>query len=298
MTASPDPKAVVDDEAPLMSHLIEMRDRLLRVVVAVLLIFLGIFYFANDFYNIVATPLLEIMPAGTSMISTKPAGTFFTPMKLALVLSIFAAMPYILYQMWGFIAPALYRHERRLVLPLLASSTLLFYAGMAFAYFVVFPLMFKFFIAVAPEGVAVMTDISEYLDFVLKIFFAFGVAFEVPIATILLIWTGMVTPQSLAAKRPYIIVGAFVVGMLLTPPDVISQTLLALPMWILFELGLWASRYFLPPQQEETVATDETLDDEAMEQELDRYEADEDALSAHDDEDTLSAYDDGSQEKP
>jgi sec-independent protein translocase protein TatC len=295
MTASPDPKAVVDDEAPLMSHLIEMRDRLLRVVVAVLLIFLGIFYFANDFYNIVATPLLEIMPAGTSMISTKPAGTFFTPMKLALVLSIFAAMPYILYQMWGFVAPALYRHERRLVLPLLVSSSLLFYAGMAFAYYVVFPLMFKFFIAVAPDGVAVMTDISEYLDFVLKIFFAFGVAFEVPIATILLIWTGMVTPQSLAAKRPYIIVGAFVVGMLLTPPDVISQTLLALPMWFLFEVGLWASRYFLPPQE---AKAEETLDsDEAMEQELDRYEADEAALSAHDDEDTLSSYDDGSQEK-
>jgi sec-independent protein translocase protein TatC len=278
MTASPDPQNVAEEEAPLIAHLIEMRDRLLRVVVAVLLIFLFIFYFANDFYNVVATPLLEIMPEGTSMISTKPAGTFFTPMKLALVLSIFAAMPYILYQMWGFIAPALYRHERRLVLPLLASSTLLFYAGMAFAYFVVFPLMFKFFLAVAPEGVAVMTDISEYLDFVLKIFFAFGVAFEVPIATILLIWTGMVTPQSLAAKRPYIIVGAFVVGMLLTPPDVISQTLLALPMWILFELGLWASRYFLPPQQEEEEAEGDLDSDEAMEQELDRYEAEEDAL--------------------
>jgi sec-independent protein translocase protein TatC len=196
------------------------------------------------------------------------------------VLSIFAAMPYILYQMWGFIAPALYRHERRLVLPLLVSSSLLFYAGMAFAYYVVFPLMFKFFIAVAPEGVAVMTDISEYLDFVLKILFAFGVAFEVPIATSLLVWTGMVTPQSLAEKRPYIIVGAFVVGMFLTPPDVISQTMLALPMWILFELGLWASRYFLRPHQEEESAVN--LDsEEAMEQELDRYEAEEAALSPH-----------------
>jgi sec-independent protein translocase protein TatC len=276
MTTKPDP---VDAEAPLLSHLIEMRDRLLRVVIAVLLIFCGVFYFANDLYNIVATPLLEYMPEGTSMISTKPAGTFFTPMKLALVLSIFAAMPYILYQMWGFIAPALYKHERQLVLPLLVSSSLLFYAGMAFAYYVVFPLMFKFFIAVAPEGVAVMTDISEYLDFVLKIFFAFGVAFEVPIATILLVWTGMTTPESLAQKRPYIIVGAFVIGMLLTPPDVISQTLLALPMWILFELGLWSSHYFLRKKAERE--TEEELDsEEAMEDALDRYEAEEAALSS------------------
>jgi sec-independent protein translocase protein TatC len=280
MTANPDPKVIPDEEAPLVSHLIEMRDRMLRVVIAVLLIFLGVFYFANDFYNIVATPLLEYMPEGTSMISTKPAGTFFTPMKLALVLSIFLAMPYILYQMWGFVAPALYRHERKLVLPLLISSSLLFYAGIAFAYYVVFPLMFKFFISVAPEGVAVMTDISEYLDFVLKIFFAFGVAFEVPIATILLVWTGMATPESLAEKRPYIIVGAFVVGMLLTPPDVISQTLLALPMWILFEMGLWSSRYFLKEREEEE---EDTLDsDEAMDDQLDRYEAEDAALNPDD----------------
>jgi sec-independent protein translocase protein TatC len=281
MTANPDPKVIPDEEAPLVSHLIEMRDRMLRVVIAVLLIFLGVFYFANDFYNIVATPLLEYMPEGTSMISTKPAGTFFTPMKLALVLSIFLAMPYILYQMWGFVAPALYRHERKLVLPLLISSSLLFYAGIAFAYYVVFPLMFKFFISVAPEGVAVMTDISEYLDFVLKIFFAFGVAFEVPIATILLVWTGMATPESLAEKRPYIIVGAFVVGMLLTPPDVISQTLLALPMWILFEMGLWSSRYFLKEREEEE--EEDTLDsDEAMDDQLDRYEAEDAALNPDD----------------
>ncbi len=277
MPTNPDPHTQGDVEAPLLSHLIEMRDRLLRVVVAVLVIFCAIFYFANDLYNLVATPLLQYMPEGTSMISTKPAGTFFTPMKLALVLSIFAAMPYILYQMWGFVAPALYQHERRLVLPLLISSTLLFYAGMAFAYFVVFPLMFSFFIAVAPEGVAVMTDISEYLDFVLKIFFAFGVAFEVPIATILLVWTGMTTPQSLAEKRPYIIVGAFVIGMLLTPPDVISQTLLALPMWLLFEAGLWSSRYFL--KQSEEQQEDDLDSDEAMERELDRYEAEEASLN-------------------
>lgn len=285
MTANPDNKSRINGEAPFVTHLIEMRDRLFRVVIAVLVVFCGVFYFANDFYNLVATPLLEYMPEGTSMISTKPAGTFFTPMKLALVLSICVAMPYILHQMWGFVAPALYRHERKLILPLLVSSSLLFYAGMAFAYFVVFPLMFQFFIAVAPEGVTVMTDISEYLDFVLKIFFAFGVAFEVPIATILLIWTGMATPESLAEKRPYIVVGAFVVGMLLTPPDIISQTLLALPMWLLFELGLWASPYFTRERDEEMddEAAEDNLDsDEAMDEELDRYEAEEASLSPDD----------------
>jgi len=228
MTNEPNPpNGQASDELPLMTHLVEMRDRLLRAVLAVLVIFVGVFYFANDLYHIVATPLMQHLPEGASMISTKPAGTFFTPMKLSLVLSIFAAMPFILYQMWAFVAPGLYSHERKLIMPLLISSTLLFYAGMTFAYFVVFPLMFSFFIAVAPEGVTVMTDISEYLDFVLKIFFAFGVAFEVPIATILLVWIGATTPESLGEKRPYIIVGAFVVGMLLTPPDIISQTLLA-----------------------------------------------------------------------
>jgi sec-independent protein translocase protein TatC len=267
----------VEAEQPLMTHLIEMRDRLLRVVLAVLLIFLGVFYFANDLYHIVATPLMQHLPEGASMISTKPAGTFFTPMKLALVLSIFAAMPFILYQIWAFVAPGLYSHERKLILPLLVSSTGLFYAGMVFAYYVVFPLMFSFFIAVAPEGVEVMTDISEYLDFVLKIFFAFGVAFEVPIATIVLVWTGATTPEKLADKRPYIIVGAFVIGMLLTPPDIISQTLLAIPMWLLFEAGLIASRYFLRMKQEREEAEEgeELETEEDMEAALDRYEQEE-----------------------
>jgi len=270
--------STVEVEQPLLTHLLEMRDRLLRVVLVVLLIFVAIFAFANDLYHVIATPLLANMPEGTSMISTKPAGTFFTPMKLALVASIFAAMPFILYQMWAFIAPGLYTHERKLIMPLLISSTVLFYSGMAFAYYVVFPLMFTFFVAVAPEGVAVMTDISEYLDFVLKIFFAFGVAFEVPIATILLVWIGATTPESLAQKRPYIIVGAFVIGMLLTPPDVISQTLLALPMWLLFEIGLVASRYFLRLKKEraEEPEAAETLEGEdAMDDALDRYEAEE-----------------------
>ncbi|MCW8828248.1 MAG: twin-arginine translocase subunit TatC [Gammaproteobacteria bacterium] len=267
-----------EDEQPLLTHLFEMRDRLLRVVLTVLLLFVGVFYFANDLYHIVATPLMAHLPDGASMISTKPAGTFFTPMKLALVLSIFLAMPFILYQMWAFVAPGLYTHERKLIIPLLISSTLLFYAGMVFAYYVVFPLMFGFFVNVAPEGVTVMTDISEYLDFVLKIFFAFGVAFEVPIATILLVWTGATTPESLAGKRPYIVVGAFVIGMMLTPPDIISQTLLALPMWVLFEIGLIASRYFLrlkKERQEEEELEDELDSDEEMEAALDRYEAEE-----------------------
>jgi sec-independent protein translocase protein TatC len=227
-----------------VSHLVELRDRLLRAVLAVLVIFLCLFAFANDLYTFLAEPLLRYLPKGTSMIATEVASPFLTPFKLTLVLSVFAAMPVILYQLWAFVAPGLYQNERRLVLPLLVSSTFLFYLGMAFAYYVVFPLVFKFLTGVVPEGVAVMTDISRYLDFVLKLFFAFGIAFEVPIATILVIWAGITTAESLAAKRPYIIVVAFVVGMLLTPPDVISQTLLALPMWLLFELGLVMSKIY------------------------------------------------------
>ncbi|KPJ93245.1 MAG: preprotein translocase subunit TatC [Gammaproteobacteria bacterium SG8_11] len=236
-----------------VSHLVELRDRLLRAVLAVLVIFLCLFAFANDLYTFLAEPLLRYMPEGTSMIATEVASPFLTPFKLTLVLSVFVAMPVILYQLWAFVAPGLYQNEKRLVMPLLLSSTILFYLGMAFAYYVVFPLVFKFLTGVAPEGVAVMTDISRYLDFVLKLFFAFGVAFEVPIATILVIWAGITTAESLAAKRPYIIVAAFVVGMLLTPPDVISQTLLALPMWLLFELGLVMSKlYTKKPKEEES----------------------------------------------
>ena len=231
-------------EQPFVQHLIELRDRLLRVVLAVVVIFLALFAFANDLYTFLAEPLLRHMPEGTSMIATEVASPFLTPFKLTLVLSVFITVPFILYQAWGFIAPGLYQREQRLVFPLLFSSTLLFYAGMAFAYFVVFPLVFGFLTGIAPEGVAVMTDISRYLDFVLKMFFAFGLAFEVPIATILVVWSGMSTAEDLAKKRPYIIVGAFVFGMLLTPPDVISQTLLAVPMWVLFELGLIFSRWY------------------------------------------------------
>jgi len=233
-----------------VSHLIELRDRLLRAILAVLAIFGVLFLYANDLYTLLAEPLLRQMPGGASMIATEVASPFFTPIKLTMVLSIFLAMPVILYQLWAFVAPGLYQNERKLVLPLLVSSTVLFYLGMAFAYFVVFPLVFGFLTHIAPEGVAVMPDISKYLDFVLKMFFAFGVAFEVPIATILVIWTGITTAESLASKRPYIIVTAFVVGMLLTPPDVFSQTLLALPMWALFELGLFLSRFYTKTSEE------------------------------------------------
>ena len=231
-------------EMTFVEHLVELRNRLLRVVVVVSLLLLCMMPFANRLYALLAAPLLAQMQMGSSMIATQVASPFLTPFKLALVAAVLIAMPYILYQFWAFVAPGLYRNEKRLVFPLLVSSSFLFYLGMAFAYFVVFPLMFAFFQAVAPDGVEIMTDISSYLDFVLKIFFAFGLAFEVPIATVVLVWTGFTTPEALVEKRPYIIVGAFVAGMLLTPPDMISQTLLALPVWVLFELGVIFARTY------------------------------------------------------
>ncbi len=254
---------VVDAELPFMSHLLELRDRLLRAVLVVLVVFLVLFPFGNDIYHFIAQPLMNVLPEGTTMIATQVASPFLTPFKLSLVAAVFFAMPYLLYQIWGFVAPGLYQHEKRLAMPLLASSVALFYVGVAFAYFVVFPLVFKFLTGMAPEGVAVMTDISHYLDFVLTLFFAFGFAFEIPIATILLVWMGMTTPEKLSAKRPYVIVGAFVVGMLLTPPDVISQTLLALPMWVLFEAGIIFSRFFVRKKDDEEHAEDEDDDESA-----------------------------------
>ncbi len=206
------------------------------------MIFICLFPFANDIYAFVSQPLRAILPAGASMIATEVTSPFFTPFKLTLVAAIFLAMPYVLYQAWSFIAPGMYRHEKRLAIPLLASSILLFYAGVAFAYFVAFPLIFGFFTSVAPQDITIMTDINSYLDFVLKLFFAFGLAFEIPIAVILMIWTGITTPEALASKRRYVIVGCFVVGMLLTPPDIFSQTLLAVPMWLLFEAGIFFGR--------------------------------------------------------
>jgi len=230
------------EEQPLISHLLELRTRVTRMVIAILVLLVAFFPFGNDIYIFVAAPLMDVMPEGTSMIATQVASPFLTPFKLALVTAVFVAMPYLLHQLWSFIAPGLYQHEKRLAVPLLASSVILFYAGAAFAYFLVFPLVFAFLTSVAPEGVAVATDITAYLDFVLTLFFAFGISFEVPIATILLVLAGMTTPDKLAQKRPFVVVGAFVIGMLLTPPDVISQTLLAVPIWLLFEVGIFFSR--------------------------------------------------------
>lgn len=248
-------------EMPLVEHLIELRSRLLKGIVAVGIILLALLPFTNELYTLLAAPLLRHLPAGTSMIATEVASPFLTPFKLALVASIFLAMPALLYQLWAFVAPGLYQHERTLIFPLLLTSTVLFYLGAAFAYFVVFPLVFRFFVMAAPEGVAVMTDISKYLDFVLTLFFAFGFAFEVPIATVLLVWSGATSPEALVKKRPYIIVGAFVIGMLLTPPDVISQTLLAVPMWLLFEVGVFFSRRYAPTSSKGTGAQADKTDE-------------------------------------
>jgi sec-independent protein translocase protein TatC len=281
----------------LMSHLVELRDRVVRMVIAVVAIFACLFYWANDIYVYLAEPLTQHLPEGASMIAIDVASPFLTPFKLVLMLSVFLAMPVILHQCWSFVAPGLYASEKRIAGPLLVSSILLFYAGVAFAYYVVFPLVFGFFTSVGPETVDISTDIGRYLDFVLALFFGFGLAFEVPIATIILVAIGFTTPKKLGEKRPYIIVGAFICGMLLTPPDVISQALLALPMWILFEVGLIASKMIFSDrnfdddedddEDEEpaaetavaTSATDAPLTDEEMDAELDQAEADEDRVN-------------------
>jgi sec-independent protein translocase protein TatC len=234
-----------DNEQSFFSHLVELRDRLLKVVLCVLLVFVGTASYANEIYTYLAEPLLQHMPKNSTMIAIDVASPFFTPFKLAFVVAVFISIPVILYQFWGFVAPGLYRHEKLMVAPLLLASTLLFYGGAAFAYFLVFPLVFGYLTSAAPAGVAVMTDIATYLDFVLAMFFAFGLSFEIPIFTIVLVWTGIITPETLAEKRPYVIVGVFVIAMFLTPPDALSQTLLAVPMWLLFESGLLFSRLFV-----------------------------------------------------
>lgn len=241
-------------EQPFISHLIELRNRLLRVVLSVLVVFLAMTPFANEIYNFLAQPLMHFLPENSSMVAIDVVSPFLTPFKLVLVAAIFISVPIILYQFWAFVAPGLYSHEKRMIAPLLVASTLLFALGMVFAYFVVFPLVFGFLTSAAPEGVTVMTDIAKYLDFVLTMFFAFGMAFEVPIVTIVLVWAGIMTPQQLADKRPYVIVGAFVIGMFLTPPDAISQTLLAVPIWLLFEAGLLFSRLFVRKGKRKRIA--------------------------------------------
>ncbi|MGP9499840.1 MULTISPECIES: twin-arginine translocase subunit TatC [Halomonas] len=244
MSTSGDAREPQNDQqqAPLIEHLIELRMRLVRAVVVILVVFLGLYAFANDIYGFVAEPLMALLPPGSQMIATEVASPFLAPFKLTLVVAVFIAIPFVLHQAWAFIAPGLYDNEKALAIPILVSSIGLFYAGAAFAYYVVFPLLFAFFTQAGPENVTVMTDINQYLNFVLKLFFAFGVAFEIPIATFLLILSGATSVESLSKKRPYVFLGCFVIGMLLTPPDVVSQSLLALPMYLLYEVGLLFGR--------------------------------------------------------
>ncbi len=240
-------------------HLKELRTRISKTLLFILIVFIILFPFSDEIYTELAAPLIASLPSGSNMIAIDVASPFFIPFKLVLILSIFLTIPYILYHLWKFVAPGLYEHEKKLVFPVLLSSSILFYLGAAFAYFVVFPLIFAFFVSIAPEGIAVMTDIGRYLDFVVTLFFAFGFAFEVPIITILLVMTNVTTKESLIKKRPYVVVGAFIIGMLLTPPDVISQTLLAVPIWLLYELGIFFSGFIKNKKPDDV--EDELVDD-------------------------------------
>lgn len=241
-------------EGTLLSHLVELRSRLIKIAASVIVLFAAFIPFAQEIFSVVSQPLIDVLP-GQQMIATAVASPLLTPFKLTFFVALFVAMPVILYQVWAFVAPGLYKKEKHFAFPLLASSILLFYAGVAFAYFVVFPLVFGFFTAITPDGVEMMTDISSYLDFITTIVLAFGIAFEVPIATVLIVWTGLTTPDKLGKARPYVFLMAFVVGMLLTPPDVISQTLLAVPVYLLFEAGIIMSRIFAKkPEDPEAVS--------------------------------------------
>jgi len=242
-------------EGTLLSHLIELRKRLVRIFIAVILVFIVLVPFANQIFEIAAQPIISVIPGG-QLISVQPAAPLLTPLKLTFFAALFIAMPVVLYQVWAFVAPGLYRKEKRFAFPLLASSILLFYAGIAFAYFVVFDLVFGFFVSVTPDIVQNQPDISAFLDFIIKIFLAFGIAFEVPVATVLIVWTGLTTPKKLTKARPYVFLMAFVVGMFLTPPDIISQTLLAVPVYLLYELGIIMSRLFTKKPKE---SEDESL---------------------------------------
>jgi sec-independent protein translocase protein TatC len=249
----------VSNEDTFISHLVELRDRLLRAIVSVLVVFMGLFYWASDIYTVLAQPLLASLPAGGKMIATDVVGVFLVPVKVTLLVAFLICLPYVLYQVWAFVAPGLYSHEKRLALPLIITSSLLFFCGMAFAYFVVFPSVFRFMAAIAPEGVAWMTDIEKYFSFVLSMFIAFGVTFETPVAVVLLVRMGVVSIEKLKQGRPYVIVGAFVVGAIFTPPDVISQLLLAIPLCLLYELGLRIAS-LLPPKRDEADEPDPSSD--------------------------------------
>ena len=245
MTApNPDDEAVDKTQQPFLEHIVELRSRILRSLALVALLFLPVYYFAEPLFSFVAAPLMSRLPDGSGMIATQVASPFLAPFKLAIYTAIFIGIPFLLHQLWSFVSPGLYRHEKRFALPLLTSSVALFYCGMAFSYFLVFPIVFTFFIEISPTGINMMTDINQYLDFVMKMFLAFGLAFEIPVATLLMVWSGLTTADAMAAKRPYIVIGCFVLGMFFTPPDVVSQLLLALPMWLLFEVGVGLARLF------------------------------------------------------
>ena len=252
MTQAPDKDNDLPSQ-PFVEHLIELRSRLIRALIVLVLFLIPLVYFSNEIYEFVASPLLKYLPAdsNSSMIVTDVTAAFLTPFKLTFFVAVFFSMPFLLYQIWAFIAPALYRNERALAMPIFLSSIVLFYAGVAFAYFVVFPLIFEFFTAVAPKSVTVMPDITSHLTLVIKLFFAFGLAFEIPVATVILIVAGVISPKGLEKKRPYVVVGCFVVGMLLTPPDIMSQAMLALPMWLLFEVGVFFGRLAIKGRDEE-----------------------------------------------
>ena len=257
-------------EDTFISHLIEMRDRLLRAVLAVVLVFICLFPWAKDIYGLLAQPLLAALPKGGQMIATEITTPFFVPMKVTMMAAFLLTLPWVFYQAWAFVAPGLYQHEKRLGVPLVIASVLLFVTGMAFAYFLVFPLVFHFIVSVTPTGVAVMTDIGKYLDFVLTMFMAFGITFQVPIAVVLLVKMGMVSVAKLREIRPYVIVGAFVVGAIFTPPDVVSQFMLATPLWVLYEIGIIVAAIISKPKPESDFVP---MSDADMESEFDRIEA-------------------------
>jgi len=267
-------------EDTFISHLIEMRDRLLRAVIAVVVLFIVLFPWAQDLYALLAKPMLESLPQGGQMIATEVTTPFFVPIKVTMMTAFLLALPYVFYQAWAFVAPGLYQHEKRIGVPLVISSVILFLLGMAFAYFLVFPVVFGFIVGVAPEGVAVMTDIGKYLDFVMTLFLAFGITFEVPVAVVLLVKMGMVSIAKLREIRPYVVVGAFVVGAIFTPPDIISQFMLAIPMWILYELGIVVAAMITKPKPESDSDSEEQdpvykpMSEAEMDAELDRIESD------------------------
>jgi sec-independent protein translocase protein TatC len=268
-------------ENTFISHLIEMRDRLLRAILAIVIIFICLFPWAQDLYALLAKPMLAALPQGGQMIATEVTTPFFVPVKVTMMAAFLLAMPWVFYQAWAFVAPGLYQHEKRLGVPLVIASVILFLLGMAFAYFLVFPIVFGFMVGVAPEGVAVMTDIGKYLDFVMTLFLAFGITFEVPIAVVLLVKMGMVSVAKLREIRPYVIVGAFIVGAIFTPPDVISQFMLAFPLWLLYELGIFVSM-MITKQKPEAESDYVPMSDSDMDAEFDRIEAGQAESGTHD----------------